>query len=298
MNVRLISPRFKTNIFAWLLLLPSLLFLFLFTFYPIAKTIRLSFFRADLAHPEPVFAGADQYVDMVKDPIFQKVMLNNLWFALGTVPISIGLALLMAVFANKALRGTSFMRVAFFYPTLMPMIAAANVWLFIYTPQYGLLSRAVGWFSNASNINWLGSPGTVMWALIAMVVWKEAGYFMIFYLAGLQNISLELYESAQVDGVGRWTVFRKITFPLLMPTTLFVTIIALTNSFKLVDHLLIMTKGGPNNSSSLLLYYIYETAFSFWDQGMAAALTVVMVAVLLLLAAMNFLGMDKRIHYH
>ncbi|MNP49717.1 Lactose transport system permease protein LacF [compost metagenome] len=137
-----------------------------------------------------------------------------------------------------------------------------------------------------------------MWALIAMVVWKEAGYFMIFYLAGLQNISPELYESAQVDGVGRWTVFRKITFPLLMPTTLFVTIIALTNSFKLVDHLLIMTKGGPNNSSSLLLYYIYETAFSFWDQGMAAALTVVMVAVLLLLAALNFLGMDKRIHYH
>jgi sn-glycerol 3-phosphate transport system permease protein len=131
-----------------------------------------------------------------------------------------------------------------------------------------------------------------------MIVWKEAGYFMIFYLAGLQNISPDFYEAAQVDGVGRWTVFRKITFPLLMPTTLFVTIVALTNSFKLVDHLVIMTKGGPNNASNLLLYYIYETAFSFWDQGIASTLTTVMIAVLLLFAVLNFFGLDKRIHYH
>ncbi|MDF2719118.1 MAG: transporter permease [Paenibacillus sp.] len=121
---------------------------------------------------------------------------------------------------------------------------------------------------------------------------------MIFYLAGLQNISPDLYESAQVDGVSRWTVFRKITFPLLMPTTLFVSIVALTNSFKLVDHLLVMTKGGPNNASNLLLYYIYETAFGFWDQGIASALTVVMIAVLLLFAALNFFGLDKKIHYN
>ena len=137
-----------------------------------------------------------------------------------------------------------------------------------------------------------------MWAMIFMIIWKEAGYFMIFYLAGLQNIAPDLYESAKVDGVGRWTIFRRITFPLLMPTTLFVMIVALTNSFKLVDHLMIMTKGGPNNASSLLLYYIYETAFSFWDQGAASTLTVVMIAVLLLFAALNFLGLDKKIHYH
>ncbi|WP_159881035.1 carbohydrate ABC transporter permease [Paenibacillus puerhi] len=287
----------KTNAFAWLLLLPSLLFLFLFTFYPIAKTIRLSLFQADLATPEPLFIGLDNFKLLMDDAIFWKVMVNNLWFALGTVPTSMALALLMAVFANKALRGTGFLRTAFFYPTLIPMIAAANVWLFIYTPQYGLLSRLMKGITE-SDINWLGSPQYVMWAMILMVVWKEAGYFMIFYLAGLQNISPELYESAQVDGIGRWTVFRKITFPLLMPTTLFVTIVALTNAYKLVDHLVIMTKGGPNNASNLLLYYIYETAFSFWDQGMASALTVIMIAVLLLLAALNFFGLDKKIHYH
>jgi len=287
----------KTNAFAWLLLLPSLLFLFLFTFYPIAKTIQLSFYQADLATPEPAFIGLDNYAYLLEDAIFWRVMANNGWFALGTVPTSIALAILMALFANKSIRGTGFVRTAFFYPTMIPMIAAANIWLFIYTPQYGLLSRMMKSFS-VGEMNWLGSPDLVMSAMVFMIVWKEAGYFMIFYLAGLQNIAPDLYEAARVDGVGRWTVFRKITFPLLMPTTLFVTIIALTNSFKLVDHLMIMTKGGPDNASNLLLYYIYETAFSFWDQGMASTLTVVMIAVLLLFAALNFFGLDKKIHYH
>jgi len=287
----------RTNAFAWLLLLPSLLFLFLFTFYPIGKTILLSFFQADLATPKPLFVGADNYVRLLGDEVFAKVMGNNALFALGTVPTSMALAIVMALFANKAIRGTGFMRTAFFYPTLVPMIAVANIWLFIYTPQYGLLDRALHGL-NAGTANWLGSPDTVQWAMIAMMIWKEAGYLMIFYLAGLQNIPPDLYESAQVDGVGRWTVFSGITFPLLMPTTLFVSIVALTNAFKLVDHLFVMTKGGPNNASNLLLYYIYETAFSFWDQGMASALTVVMIAVLLLFAAINFFGLDKKIHYH
>ena len=297
MGATALKKHWKTNAFAWLLLLPSLLFLFLFTFYPIAKTIKLSLYQADLATPVPMFIGFDNYANLAEDAIFWKVMVNNLWFAIGTVPTSIALAIMMAIFANKAMRGNGLLRAAFFYPTMIPMIAVANIWLFIYTPQYGLLSRLTKMIS-AGELQMLGSPQLVMWAMIIMVIWKEAGYFMIFYLAGLQNISPDLYESAQVDGVSRWTVFRKITFPLLMPTTLFVTIVALTNSFKLVDHIMIMTKGGPNNSSNLLLYYIYETAFSFWDQGMASTLTVVMIAVLLLFAALNFFGLDKKIHYH
>ncbi|MBP1991026.1 carbohydrate ABC transporter permease [Paenibacillus eucommiae] len=296
MNSRKFRFPWKTNAFAWLLLLPSLFFLFLFTFYPIATTIRLSLFQADLATPVPTFIGLGNYTNLMHDAVFWKVMTNNVWFAIGTVPTSIVLAMLMAIFANKALRGTSLVRISFFYPTMIPMIAVANIWLFIYTPQYGLLSRLMKSIGQG-DINWLGSPQYVMWAMIIMVVWKEAGYFMIFFLAGLQNIAPDLYESAQVDGVGRWTIFRKITFPLLMPTTLFVSIVALTNSFKLVDHLMIMTKGGPNNASNLLLYYIYESAFSFWDQGMASTLTVVMIIVLLLFAALNFFGLDKKIHY-
>ncbi|RXT04301.1 carbohydrate ABC transporter permease [Ammoniphilus sp. CFH 90114] len=287
----------KTNIYAWLLLLPSLIFLILFTFYPVLKTLVLSFYQADLGSPEPFFIGMENYQRMMEDDVFWKVLKNNLWFALGTVPTSMALALGMALFANKVLRGKGFVRTAFFYPTVVPMIAVANIWLFIYTPEYGAISQLLQWLGQGQ-INWLGDQTFVMWAMVIMVIWKEAGYFMIFYLAGLQNISEEMYESASMDGAKPWTVFRRVTFPLLMPTTLFVMVIAVTNSFKLVDHLVIMTKGGPDNASNLLLYYIFETAFSFWDQGMASALTIVMVVLLLLLAAFQFFGLDKKIHYN
>lgn len=292
-----LRAKWKVNMYAWLLLLPSLIFLLLFTFYPVIQTFILSFHQADLGSPEPFFNGIDNYKQMVEDDVFWKVLTNNIWFAIGTVPTSVALALGMALFANKALRGKSFIRTAYFYPTVVPMIAVANIWLFIYTPEYGALSHVMEWFGKG-DMNWLGDQKNVMWAMIFMVIWKEAGYFMIFYLAGLQNISQELYESASMEGASSWTVFRRITFPLLMPTTMFVSIIAFTNSFKLVDHLVIMTKGGPDNASNLLLYYIYETAFSFWDQGMASALTIVMVVLLLLVAAFQFFGMDKKIHYN
>lgn len=292
-----LRAKWKVNMYAWLLLLPSLIFLLLFTFYPVIQTFILSFHQADLGSPEPFFNGIDNYKQMVEDEVFWKVLTNNIWFAIGTVPTSVALALGMALFANKALRGKSFIRTAYFYPTVVPMIAVANIWLFIYTPEYGALSHVMEWFGKG-DMNWLGDQKNVMWAMIFMVIWKEAGYFMIFYLAGLQNISQELYESASMEGASSWAVFRRITFPLLMPTTMFVSIIAFTNSFKLVDHLVIMTKGGPDNASNLLLYYIYETAFSFWDQGMASALTIVMVVLLLLVAAFQFFGMDKKIHYN
>jgi len=286
----------KTNAFAWFLLLPSVVFLALFTFYPMGKTIVLSLYRKDLTTRIPEFIGLDNYIAMAGDSTFWKVMSNNLWFAAVTVPASIALALAMAVFANKITRFKYWVRTSFFSPTIIPMIAVANVWLFIYTPEYGLLSRAINYVGQG-NLNWLGDPKLVMWAMMVMIVWKEAGYFMIFFLAGLQNISKELYEASDMDGVGGWTVFRKITFPLLMPTTLFVMIVALTNSFKWVDHLWTMTKGGPDNASNLLLFYIYEQAFTFWDQGMASALTVVMIVLLLVIAALQFFGLDRKIHY-
>ncbi|WP_040949499.1 carbohydrate ABC transporter permease, partial [Gorillibacterium massiliense] len=213
------AARIKRNAFAWMLLFPSLVFLGLFTYYPIAKTVKLSFYQADLSIRKPLYIGLDNYKTMLHDAVFHKVFLNNLWFAAGTIPISLALALAMAVFANRALKTKGLVRTAFFYPTVIPMIAIANIWLFIYTPQYGLLDRLARVIGSGET-NWLGTPHTVMWAMIAMIIWKEAGYFMVFYLAGMQNISKELYEAADADGVGGWKVFRKITFPLLLPTTL------------------------------------------------------------------------------
>ena len=291
------SRALRNNAFAWLLLLPSLVFLGLFTFYPMYKTLLLGFYRKDITSFTPEFIGLENYATMMRDATFWKVMFNNIWFALGTVPTSIALALVMALFANRVTKASYWVRTAFFSPTILPMIAVANVWLFIYTPEYGLLSRLLKYVGKGG-LNWLSDPDLVMWAMIIMIIWKEAGYFMIFYLAGLQNVPKDLYEAADMDGVSGWTVFRKITFPLLMPTTLFVMIVALTNSFKWVDHLWSMTKGGPDNASNLLLFYIYEHAFVFWDQGMAAALTVVMIILMLFLAALQFFGLDRKIHYN
>lgn len=185
---------------------------------------------------------------------------------------------------------------SFFTPTVLPMIAVANIWLFFYTPEYGLFDQIFAFFGGDSH-NWLGNPDTVLFCLIFMVIWKESGFFMIFYLAALQQLSPELQEAGNIEGAGRWYYFRRVTFPLLMPTTLFIAVNAVVNSFKLVDHLVIMTKGGPDNASSLLLYYIYENAFSFWDTSYAATLTAILVLILAVVTIIQFTVVEKRIHY-
>jgi sn-glycerol 3-phosphate transport system permease protein len=178
----------------------------------------------------------------------------------------------MALWANGRLPGRGFVRAAYFTPTMLPMIAAANLWLFFYTPSIGLIDRIAGLFGIGAT-NWLGQPETALMAVIIVTIWKEAGFFMIFYLAALQTIPPDLREAAIIEGAGRWTYTRRILLPLLMPTTLFILINALINSVKLIDHLFILTKGGPNNASKLILYWIWETAFSFFDRPAAAALT-------------------------
>lgn len=286
--------RFKENIFAYTLLLPTFIFLTMFTFYPTLKSIHLSFYSGPMTNLQ--FSGLDQYKDVFTDELFHKVVVNNLLFMIGTVPTSLFLAIYLAIWLNKKMKGSSLLRTAFFYPTVIPLIAIANIWLFIYTPQYGLLDQFLTKFG-AAGPNWLGDPNTVMIAVIFMIIWKDAGFYMIFYLAGLQNLPQDVYEAAMIEGASPWKMFRHITFPLLMPTTLFVMIVAITNSFKNIDHLYIMTKGGPDNASNLLLYYIYEVGFTNWDLGKAAVLTVVLIVVLLSITAFNYLYLDKKIHY-
>jgi sn-glycerol 3-phosphate transport system permease protein len=176
------------------------------------------------------------------------------------------------------------------------MIAVANIWLFFYTPEYGLLEQLLGLFGAPSH-NWLGSKSTALPALMAVTVWKEAGFFMIFYLAALQSMSPSLAEAASIEGASRWYFFRRVTFPLLMPTTLFVLVNAVINAFRVVDHVVVMTRGGPDNATELLLYYIYEIGFRFWDSAYAAALTMVLLAILGLLALAQFGILERRVHY-
>ncbi|MYF08077.1 MAG: sugar ABC transporter permease [Rhodospirillaceae bacterium] len=284
------------QVYGWLLLTPAAILLIAFTYYPAVATLGQSFFSAGTALKPSVFVGVENYEFMLDDEVFWQVLKNNLWYAVGTIPASIAIALLMAVWVNGKLPLRGFIRMSYFTPTVLPMIAVANIWLFFYTPQIGLIDQVAG-VLGLTTYNWLGDPDTVLTCIIVMTIWKEAGFFMIFYLAALQSLPPELEEAAKLEGAGRWYYFRRVVFPLLMPTTLFVLINAVINSFKLVDQLFILTKGGPDNASSLLLYYIYEVAFSFFDQAYASTLTVVLLVSLAVIAIGQFVFLDKRIHY-
>ncbi len=281
----------------WLLVLPAAVLLVLFTHYPALATLWASFFSTPKKNRPAVWIGLDNYHAMAADPVFWQSLKNNAWFALGTIPTSIALALAMALLVNAKLRGRGFLRMSYFTPTVLPMIAVANIWLFFYTPGYGLVDRVAHLLGFGGDHNWLGSQGTVLACLIVVTIWKEAGFFMIFYLAALQGIAPVLAEAASLEGAGRWYFFRRVTFPLLMPTTVFVLINAVINSFRLVDHVVVMTRGGPDNASSLLLYYIYDVGFKFWDTSYAAALTMVLLVLLAVLAIGQFLFLERRVHY-
>jgi sn-glycerol 3-phosphate transport system permease protein len=287
----------QAHVIGWLLVLPAGVLLATFTHYPALATLWSSFHSTPKKARPSVWIGLDHYQAMGADPVFWQSLANNLWFALGTIPTSIALAMAMALLVNAKLRGRGFLRMSYFTPTVLPMIAVANIWLFFYTPGYGLVDRAVNLLGFGGSHNWLGNQSTVLACLIVVTVWKEAGFFMIFYLAALQGIAPALGEAASIEGAGRWYVFRRVTFPLLMPTTLFVLVNAVINSFRLVDHIVVMTKGGPDNASSLLLYYVYDVGFKFWDTGYAAALTMVLLALLAALAIGQFLFLERRIHY-
>ncbi len=283
-------------VYGWLLLLPAMALLALFTHYPAVANLWNSFFSTPKGARPAVFVGVDNYRQLAEDPIFWQALTNNFWYAVVTIPTSIVLALLMAVWVSERIPGRGILRLAYFTPTILPMIAVANIWLFFFTPGFGLLEQVLGWFGARSH-NWLGTQSTALPALMVVTIWKEAGFFMIFYLAALQSMSPHLAEAAAIEGASRWYFFRRVTFPLLMPTTLFVLVNAVINAFRLVDHIFVMTRGGPDNATALLLYYIYEIGFRFWDSAYAATLTIVLLVLLALAALVQFFFLERKVHY-
>ncbi len=284
------------RLYGWIFVLPAFILLSVFTFYPAVATLIDSFYSDKTIFRPRVFLGLENYHHLLHDPVFTTTLLNNFLFALGTVPASIILALIMALLVSQQIPAKGFVRLAYFTPTILPMIAVANIWLFFYAPQIGLFNKILSLFGY-TGINWLGNPSTALPSLMILTIWKEAGFFMIFYLAALQSLPKELYEAAEIEGTSNWSCFWKITFPLLMPTTFFITINALIEAFRFVDPIFVLTKGGPDNATNLLLYYIYEAAFSFLDHSYAAALTVVLILILVVLSIIQFGVIEKRIHY-
>ena len=286
----------QTAIHAYLLLLPAFVLLVTFTHYPAVASLIDSFFSTPRGSRPSTWVGLANYREMAGDPVFWKAATNNLWFALATIPLSIGLALVMALWVNERIAGRGFLRMAYFTPTVLPMVAVANIWLFFYTPGYGLLEQITGFIGLPSH-NWLGDQRTALGAITVVAVWKEAGFFMIFYLAALQSLNPSLREAAAIEGASRWYFFRRVQWPLLMPTTLFVMVNAVINAVRMIDHVVVLTRGGPDNASTLLLFHLYEVGFKFWDTGYAAALTMVLLAVLATVALLQFFVLDRRVHY-
>lgn len=278
------------------LLLPAAVLLIAFTFYPTVATLIDSVFSTPRGRRPAAFVGFDNFERLVADPVFHRAFLNNLIYAAVVIPASMGLALAMALLVNSRIKGRGLVRLAFFTPTILPMIAVANIWMFFYAPDLGLIDQFLRLFGMGGT-NWLGQRSTALWALIAITVWKLAGFFMIFYLAALQQIPPSLIEAATLEGASYLQRLRRVILPLLMPTTLFILINAVIEAFRLVDHVIALTRGGPNNSTQLLLHYIYQVAFNFWDTAYAAALSVVLLLVLALIALFQFGFLDKRIHY-
>lgn len=287
----------KNNLMGWLLVTPALLFMLIFTVYPVFRSIYLSLTKYKLGMKTPEFIGLTNYINLMNSSLFWKVMGNTLFFAVITVVPSMVVGLFLATLVNRKGKAIGLVRTAYFYPVIMPMIAIASIWMFIYMAKNGLFDQLMISLGFKS-MNVLSSKKTVLPAMAVMYVWKEAGYLMVFFLSGIQSISAEINEAARIDGANNWMVFKKITLPLLAPTFLFVSTIALTNSFKLVDHVVIMTEGAPNNASTLLLYYIYQQGFTNFNYGVSSALTVIMLALLMLVALPRFLSQDKKIHYN
>ncbi|WP_116085223.1 carbohydrate ABC transporter permease [Tropicimonas sp. IMCC34011] len=278
-----------------LLVLPCSL-LVAFTHYPAVKAIINSLWNNASSRRPSRFVGLENYEAMIADDKLMQVLTNSGLYALGTIPAAIFLSVSMALLVNSRFPGTGLMRLSFFLPTMLPLVAVANIWLFFYAPGIGLASQmmnAVG----LPTINFLGSTETSLASMMVVAVWKEAGLFMIFYLAALQGVPENLKDAARLEGAGPVRVFFDVIFPLLRPTTIFVAVNALINAFRLIDHIIVMTKGGPDNSSALLLFYIYEVTFRQRDFAYGATLTVLMVALLGALAAFQFWVLDRKTHY-
>jgi sn-glycerol 3-phosphate transport system permease protein len=273
-----------------------LLLLVTFTHYPLVKSIIDSFWSNSTAIRHSRFVGLRNYEHLLTDDTFIQVMWNSALYAVVTIPATIVLSISMALLVDSKLPGRALMRLSFFLPTMLPMIAIANLWLFIYIPDIGLVAKILSLFGLPSP-NLLGDPDTSLWAMMVVAIWKESGLFMIFYLAALQSVPSSLKEAARLEGAGPVKVFFSVVLPMLTPTTVFVAVNAMLNAFRVVEHVIVMTKGGPDNSSSLLLFYIYKITFGYRDFAYGATLTVLLAALLGILALVQFKVLDRKAHY-
>lgn len=291
------TKRKSIKLLPYLLILPTAVFVALFTAWPVLLSVYQSFFQQRMTiarFREPTFIGLGNYIDLFTDQYFLQVVFNTLLYVIGTVPISILLGFIFSLLVNRKIRAKGLFRLAFFHPMVMPMVSAATIWLFFFTPDYGLFNTALRFLGYAGRENWTGNPNLALVSVMIVAIWKNSGYYMIFYLAGLQNIPQSVYEAAALDGAKGWQVLWRITFPLLRRTTVFIITIAFIDAFRTVDHIFVLTSGGPSRASTVLLFELWRQRFDNQDIGLSAAITVIFVLVLLTFTVTNFLVSERK----
>ena len=270
---------------AYWFIAPALTLIAVFFFLPVAGALLLSFTDFDiyaLGNLDNLrFVGLANYGQLLQDPLFWMALRNTLYFVLVGGPLSVGVSLLAALLLNsRLLRWKGFFRTALFLPVVTTLVAVAVVWRYLYQPRYGLLNYGLSRLGIAP-IDWLGDPAWAMPAIILLAVWKNFGFNMIIFIAGLQSIPAHLYEAARIDGASAWQQFRYLTLPMLAPTFLFVTVITMIGYFQLFAEPYVMTQGGPSNRTLSVVLLMYQEGFRWWNMGYAAAVAFVLFAIIL-----------------
>ena len=280
----------------YLFLLPSFAGFFIFTALPVLMGLVISFTDYN-GFARFNFVGLKNYMDMFHDDYFRVSLWHNILYTLVTVPGTVVTALLLAVAVNRGVRGSGMFKTMFFLPNISSMVAVGIVWAAIFNPVQGPLNLFLKSMGLENPPLWLSSTKTALLSVMLVAVWKQAGYYMVIILAGLQAIPSQLYEAASIDGAGGLVKFFKITLPMLSPTMFMVTILSIINSFQVFDLINIMTEGGPGRSTNVLVYRIYQEGFQKLKFGYASAMAYFLFFIILIITLIQFRGQKKWVNY-
>jgi putative chitobiose transport system permease protein len=276
--------------FSWtpyLFLLPAIAFLCLTSFLPVFQAIYLSFTNYDFVG-SPEFIGWKNYLNLWKDQTFWKTLGNTLTYLIFAVPSLVILPLALAILVNQKLRSIKFFRAIYYFPVIVSVVVAGIAWKWVYA-QNGILNYFLSKISFQDiKIPWLTDPKTAIFAIIAVVIWRGVGYYMVIYLAGLQAIPADLYEAAAIDGSDGWQKHWDITIPLMRPYIILVAVISSIGAMKVFEEVYIMSQGGPANSTKTVVYYLYDKGFTSLEMGYASAIGVFLFLIIFIISILTF----------
>jgi multiple sugar transport system permease protein len=285
----------KPGFWGMVFISPWLLGFLVFTAGPMLASLYLSLCKYDLH--TMTFVGTKNYeVLLTKDPLFWKSLQNTALYALFSVPLGLAGSLGIALLLNQKIKGMPIFRTLFYLPSLVPAVAAALVWQWIFHPDSGILNYGLAFFG-IKGPAWLQDPNTALASLIIMSLWGIGGGRMIIFLAGLQGISDELYEAASLDGAKGWMIFRHVTLPMLSPTIFFNSVLGIIGSFQVFTSAYVMTNGGPDNATMMYVLYLYNNAFRYFKLGKASAMAWILFAILLVFTVIQFKNSSKWVYY-